>query len=196
MRRMLETGYALKKPRKPTASASAPPVTGCGTSVPRAWPDFDDRSSRPETRPHAVPPAVQAQVIELRHSRQTYRQISQQCGVSQNTIARWFKRAERLWAVAGVTGPMRRKRAINPGPATTRRESRCPVRFGIVRGLGPPYFWCAGRMLVGTINHAVDENHFEIRILSQLDEDTMPYLASRPAGNAPIDAVQKAELAG
>lgn len=54
---------------------------------------LQDRSSRPNTCPHALPPAVQAQVIERRRSRQTYRQISQQCGIGQSTIARWLRRA-------------------------------------------------------------------------------------------------------
>lgn len=54
---------------------------------------LDDRSSRPKSCPHALPQAVQAQVIEQRRSRQTYRQISQHCGVGQSTIARWLRRA-------------------------------------------------------------------------------------------------------
>lgn len=54
---------------------------------------LNDRSSRPKSCPHALPQAVQAQVIEQRRSRQTYRQISQQCGVGQSTIARWLRRA-------------------------------------------------------------------------------------------------------
>lgn len=52
-----------------------------------------DRSSRPKTCPHSLPPTVQAQVIEQRRRRQTYRQISQQCGMGQSTIARWLRRA-------------------------------------------------------------------------------------------------------
>lgn len=54
---------------------------------------LDDRSSRPKSCPHALPPAVQAQVIAQRRSRQTYRQISQQCGIGQSTIGRWLQRA-------------------------------------------------------------------------------------------------------
>ncbi len=54
---------------------------------------LNDRSSRPKSCPHVLPQAVQAQVIEQRRSRQTYRQISQQCGVGQSTIARWLRRA-------------------------------------------------------------------------------------------------------
>lgn len=54
---------------------------------------LEDRSSRPQSCPHALPPFVLAQVIEQRRSRQTYRQISQQCGVGRSTIGRWLKRA-------------------------------------------------------------------------------------------------------
>lgn len=54
---------------------------------------LSDRSSRPKSCPHALPQAVQAQVIEQRRSRQTYRQISQHCGVGQSAIARWLRRA-------------------------------------------------------------------------------------------------------
>lgn len=52
-----------------------------------------DRSSRPKNCTHALPAAVRAEVIEQRRSRQTYRQISRQCGIGQSTIARWLKRA-------------------------------------------------------------------------------------------------------
>ena len=54
---------------------------------------LNDRSSRPKPCPHALPQAVQAQVIEQRRSRQTYRQICQQCGVGRSAIGRWLKRA-------------------------------------------------------------------------------------------------------
>lgn len=53
---------------------------------------LNDRSSRPKSCPHALSAAIQAQVIEQRRSRQTYRQISQQCGIGQSTIGRWLKR--------------------------------------------------------------------------------------------------------
>jgi len=49
---------------------------------------LNDRSSRPKICPHALLATLQAQVIEQRRSRQTYRQISQQCGIGQSTIAR------------------------------------------------------------------------------------------------------------
>ena len=54
---------------------------------------LEDRSSRPKACPHALPLAVKERVIEQRRSRQTYRQISRQCGIGQSTIARWLRRA-------------------------------------------------------------------------------------------------------
>ncbi|WP_153117296.1 IS481 family transposase [Rhodocyclus tenuis] len=54
---------------------------------------LNDRSSRPKSCPHALPAAVHVQVIAQRRSRQTYRQMSQQCGIGQSTIARWLQRA-------------------------------------------------------------------------------------------------------
>ena len=46
-----------------------------------------------EILPPCPPAAVQVQVIAQRRSRQTYRQISQQCAVGHSTVARWLKRA-------------------------------------------------------------------------------------------------------
>lgn len=54
---------------------------------------LNDRSSRPKSCPHALPVAVQKQVIEQQDSRQTYRQISQKCGVGQSAIGCRLKRA-------------------------------------------------------------------------------------------------------
>ena len=52
-----------------------------------------DRSSRPQTCPHATPPAIVAQVLEQRRSRRTYRQIAQRLPVAPSTIARLLRRA-------------------------------------------------------------------------------------------------------
>ena len=52
-----------------------------------------DRSSRPHACPHATPSAIVAQVLELRRSRQTYRQIAQQMLMAPSTIARLLRRA-------------------------------------------------------------------------------------------------------
>ncbi len=52
-----------------------------------------DRSSRPQSCPHATPAAIVEQVLEQRRSRQTYRQIAQQLLVAPSTIARLLRRA-------------------------------------------------------------------------------------------------------
>lgn len=77
---------------------------------------LNDRSSRPKSCPHALPAAIQVQVIAQRRSRQTYRQISQQCGIGQSTIGRWLKRAglNRL-AVLEPAAPIVRYEHPEPG---------------------------------------------------------------------------------
>ncbi len=52
-----------------------------------------DRSSRPHACPHATPSTIAAQMLELRRSRQTYRQIAQRLSVAPSTIARLLRRA-------------------------------------------------------------------------------------------------------
>ncbi|RIX48776.1 MAG: hypothetical protein D3M94_02370 [Rhodocyclales bacterium GT-UBC] len=49
------------------------------------------RGGSPPPRVVALPTAVRTQVIERRRSRQAYRQISEQCGIGQSTIARWLR---------------------------------------------------------------------------------------------------------
>lgn len=93
VRRMLDGGLGVEE----AAHASGVSVCTADKWLQRfraeGMAGLDDRSSRPKSCPHALPQAVQAQVIEQRRSRQTYRQISQQCGVGQSTIARWLRRA-------------------------------------------------------------------------------------------------------
>lgn len=52
-----------------------------------------DRSSRPNTCPHATPQAVVDQVLAQRRTRHTYRQIAGQLPVAPSTIARLLRRA-------------------------------------------------------------------------------------------------------
>ena len=49
---------------------------------------------------------------------------------------------------------------------------------------------------MGTNDGTVDEYLFEIRILSQFGEDTMPHAAPRPSRKALIDAVPEAQFRG
>lgn len=51
-----------------------------------------DRSSRPQSCPHALPEKCQEQVIELRRQRKTYRQISQDLKVGHSTVGRLLSR--------------------------------------------------------------------------------------------------------
>ncbi|MRH02490.1 IS481 family transposase [Xanthomonas sontii] len=54
---------------------------------------LSDRTSRPHDCPHATPRGVVDQVIALRRSRHTYRQIAEQLPVAPSTIARLLRRA-------------------------------------------------------------------------------------------------------
>lgn len=54
---------------------------------------LQDRSSRPKSCPHALPAKCQEQVIELRHQRKTYRQISQFLKVGNSTVGRILSRS-------------------------------------------------------------------------------------------------------
>ena len=49
---------------------------------------------------------------------------------------------------------------------------------------------------MGTNDGTVDEPLFEVRLLSQFGEDTMPHTAPRPSRKALIDAVPGAECRG
>lgn len=51
-----------------------------------------DRSSKPRVCPHGTSKAQQRQIVDLRHRRQTYRQISLVVGVSISTVARILRR--------------------------------------------------------------------------------------------------------
>ncbi|MNP05564.1 IS2 transposase TnpB [compost metagenome] len=75
-----------------------------------------DRSSRPHSCPHATAGAMIEQLIELRRSRKTYRQIAQLLGLAVSTIARHLKQAgfHRL-AELEPAPPVERYEYANPG---------------------------------------------------------------------------------
>lgn len=52
-----------------------------------------DRSSRPQSCPHATSPKNRQQVLARRKRRQTYRQIAEELGISLSTVARLLKEA-------------------------------------------------------------------------------------------------------
>ncbi len=54
---------------------------------------LNDRSFRPLRSPLATPEALRQQIIELRRSRKTYRQISQSLNVSASTVSRLLRKS-------------------------------------------------------------------------------------------------------
>ena len=81
----------------------------------------------------------------------------------------------------------------NPAPRPGHGFS-CSVRRGIVRALGHRFFCCAGCMLMGAHNRAVDKHFFEIGVTRQLREDLMPNSPPRPAGKTLIGTIPEVEL--
>ena len=57
------------------------------------WDGLRDRSSRPQRCPHQTPADTGQRIIDLRRQRRTYRQISQELGVSVSTVGRVLTRA-------------------------------------------------------------------------------------------------------
>ncbi len=90
-----------------------------------------DRSSRPHSCPHATATTLLEQLIALRRSRKTYRQIAQILGLAVSTVARRLKQAgfhrlaELEPAAVGVLPHFHgrfekgRKLQILPGDSTT-----------------------------------------------------------------------------
>ncbi|MGH8125090.1 MAG: IS481 family transposase [Rhodanobacteraceae bacterium] len=75
-----------------------------------------DRSSRPHACPHATPELRVAEVIERRHTRQTYRMIAQAVDMAPSTVGRLLHRAglNRLAALEPAA-PIRRYEHDAPG---------------------------------------------------------------------------------
>lgn len=74
-------------------------------------PGLEDRSSRPKRCPHQSSESVRQRIIELRHQRQSYDQISQAVDVSPTTVSR-------ILAQEGLN----RLSALEPAPPVKRYE--------------------------------------------------------------------------
>lgn len=74
-----------------------------------------DRSSRPHSCPHATAATMIEQLIELRRSRKTYRQIAQMLGLAVSTVARHLKQAG-----------FHRLAELEPAPVVVRYEYANP----------------------------------------------------------------------
>lgn len=97
-----------------------------------------DRSSRPHSCPHATTAAMIEQLIELRRSRKTYRQIVQLLGVAVSTVARHLKH----------TG-FHRLAELEPAPLVKRYEYANPgdLLHLDIKKLGR--FWKPGHRVTG-----------------------------------------------
>lgn len=74
-----------------------------------------DRSSRPHSCPHATAATMIEQLIKLRRSRKTYRQIAQMLGLAVSTVARHLKQAG-----------FHRLAELEPAPVVVRYEYANP----------------------------------------------------------------------
>jgi len=97
-----------------------------------------DRSSRPHACPHATEGSMIEQLIELRRSRKTYRQIAQMLGLAVSTVARHLKRAG-----------FHRLAELEPAPAVERYEYANPgdLLHLDIKKLGR--FWKPGHRVTG-----------------------------------------------
>lgn len=97
-----------------------------------------DRSSRPHACPHATEGSMIEQLIELRRSRKTYRQIAQMLGLAASTVARHLKRAG-----------FHRLAELEPAPAVERYEyaNPCDLLHLDIKKLGR--FWKPGHRVTG-----------------------------------------------
>ncbi len=74
-----------------------------------------DRSSRPHSCPHATAATLLGQLIELRRSRKTYRQIAHRLGLAVSTVARRLKPAGFHRLAELEPAPVVRYEYPNPG---------------------------------------------------------------------------------
>ena len=97
-----------------------------------------DRSSRPHSCPHATAIALVEQLIELRRSRKTYRQIAQILGLAVSTVARRLKQAG-----------FHRLAELEPAPVVVRYEYANPgdLLHLDIKKLGR--FWKPGHRVTG-----------------------------------------------
>lgn len=74
-----------------------------------------DRSSRPHSCPHATAATLLEQLIELRRSRKTYRQIAHRLGLAVSTVTRRLKQAGFHRLAELEPAPVVRYESPNPG---------------------------------------------------------------------------------
>lgn len=128
-----------------------------------------DRSSRPHSCPHATAVALVEQLIELRRSRKTYRQIAQILGLAVSTVARRLKQAG-----------FHRLAELEPAPVVVRYEYANPgdLLHLDIKKLGR--FWKPGHRVTGDRQQCSDGAGWEFMHVAIDDASRLAFTSLHP----------------
>ena len=128
-----------------------------------------DRSSRPHSCPHATAIALVEQLIELRRSRKTYRQIAQILGLAVSTVARRLKQAG-----------FHRLAELEPAPVVGRYEYANPgdLLHLDIKKLGR--FWKPGHRVTGDRQQCSDGAGWEFMHVAIDDASRLAFTSLHP----------------
>ncbi|QTS87328.1 IS481 family transposase [Ectopseudomonas khazarica] len=128
-----------------------------------------DRSSRPHSCPHATAIALVEQLIELRRSRKTYRQIAQILGLAVSTVARRLKQAG-----------FHRLAELEPAPVVVRYEYANPgdLLHLDIKKLGR--FWKPGHRVTGDRQQCSDGAGWEFMHVAIDDAPRLAFTSLHP----------------
>lgn len=128
-----------------------------------------DRSSRPHSCPHETSGELIAQLIQLRRSRHTYRQIAQLLGVAVSTVARRLKQAV-----------FHRLAELEPAPVVVRYEypEAGDLLHLDIKKLGR--FWRPGHRVTGDRQQACDGAGWEFVHVAIDDASRLAFTSLHP----------------
>ncbi|MFY1020703.1 IS481 family transposase [Ectopseudomonas khazarica] len=128
-----------------------------------------DRSSRPHSCPHATAIALVEQLIELRRSRKTYRQIAQILGLAVSTVARRLKQAG-----------FHRLAELEPAPVVVRYEYANPgdLLHLDIKKFGR--FWKPGHRVTGDRQQCSDGAGWEFMHVAIDDASRLAFTSLHP----------------
>lgn len=128
-----------------------------------------DRSSRPHSCPHATAVALVEQLIELRRSRKTYRQIAQILGLAVSTVARRLNQAG-----------FHRLAELEPAPVVVRYEYANPgdLLHLDIKKLGR--FWKPGHRVTGDRQQCSDGAGWEFMHVAIDDASRLAFTSLHP----------------
>lgn len=128
-----------------------------------------DRSSRPHSCPHETSGGLVAQLIQLRRSRHTYRQIAQVLGVAVSTVARRLKQAG-----------FHRLAELEPAPVVVRYEypNAGDLLHLDIKKLGR--FWRPGHRVTGDRQQGCDGAGWEFVHVAIDDASRLAFTSLHP----------------